>query len=59
MDVVHTVGVGKWRGGKLVELEQDLQRVREQHRAPDDAGIATTAPGSTYALEVIWIGPPL
>jgi hypothetical protein len=56
-DAVYTVGVGKWRNGTLAELEADLRRVREEHHAPDDASIATTAPGSTYALEVIWIGP--
>jgi hypothetical protein len=56
-EVVHTVGIGKWRGGTLAELEADLRLVREKHHAPDYAVIATTAPGSIYALEVIWIGP--
>lgn len=53
---VYTVGVGKWKGGKLVDLEADLARIRAKHKAPDDAGVATTAPGSIYALEIIWIG---
>lgn len=55
-EAVFTVGVGKWRGGTLSELEAELARVRARHDAPDDAKVARTAPGSTYAFELIWIG---
>jgi len=54
---VYTVGIGVWRGGTLAELETELARVRREHGAPDDAKITRAAPGSTYVLEVIWIGP--
>ena len=53
---VFTAGIGKWRGGTLSELEADLAKARETHAAPDDAKVARSAPGSIYALELIWIG---
>ena len=55
-DTVFTVGVGKWRGGTLIELEADLARVREKYSAPDDASAVRAPVGSTYAIELIWIG---
>lgn len=56
-DHVWTVGVGKWRGGTLVELEADLARIRKEYDAPDDASAVKAPAGSTHALELIWIGP--
>lgn len=51
---LRTVGVGKWRGGSLAELLDDLWRVLEEYDIPDRATVARTGLGSIYAFELIW-----
>lgn len=50
-----TLGVGKYRGQTLKQLADELAAKIKHYDIPEDAKVVRAVPGSTYALEIIWV----